>query len=227
MIIDKSIIKEIKENLQKSYIKVDYKSKLFMVTDTLVTTQMYCDFLNNLTIKNNADDTYLFFNHVQSNNDIYLDKDIYYVKTGKENSPVRGVNWYGALLFCHLIKGRLISNNEWEYVASSGRDDYIYPWGNEEPKKNYANFGNNIGDTTPVKSFPKNAMGFYDMAGNVREWTQDIYNPKHGETIETYYRIVKGGAWDKTSEHLKIKKNSGKWMRVGTQGIGFRVLWDI
>ena len=218
---------KLKEKLKSTAIELELQSSKHLVTNTLITTKMYCDFLNNLTINNKADDTYLFFNHIQSNNDIYLKMNTYYVKNGKSNAPVRGVNWYGALLFCHLLEGRLISESEWEFAASSGHRDYIYPWGNEEPSKHHANFGNHVGDTTDVKKFPKNHIGFYDMAGNLREWTLDIYDPNYNDSIETYYRIVKGGSWDKTSEHLKIKKSNGKWMRMGTQGIGFRVLWDI
>lgn len=210
----------------------DYHSNSIEVQSTLVDCEMYVNWLNNIKLKNEMGGTYLFYNHIHRLNDIYYDieTNLYKVKRGKESHPVRGVNWLGALLFAVSYGGRLLTEKEWEYCASSNYKYTKYSWGDEEPNKTITNYGNNYGDTTPTKKFIANELGFYDMAGNVREWCLDCYHPhKQGDlnSLRTEYRVVKGGAWDKTSEHLKIFNRAGKWHRMGTMGIGFRVMWEM
>jgi formylglycine-generating enzyme required for sulfatase activity len=77
---------------------------------------------------------------------------------------------------------------EWEYAARGGLDGAVFTWGDEfSPRgKMMANtwqgafpWQNLLLDghegTAPVKSFPPNGYGLYDMAGNVWEWTSDFF----------------------------------------------------
>ena len=75
---------------------------------------------------------------------------------------------------------------QWEYAARGGVSDQIYPWGNTYDPK-LANTLNTKGhdktkfpETLPVKTFLDNPNKFdlFDLAGNVREWTRDTYNPR-------------------------------------------------
>ena len=77
---------------------------------------------------------------------------------------------------------------EWEYAARGGLEGKDYAWGDELAPDgamlaNYWQglfpFSNLLLDgyerTSPVRSYPANGYGLYDMIGNVWEWTCDPY----------------------------------------------------
>ena len=99
--------------------------------------------------------------------------------------PVTEVSWQE--ITTHFIpwfnlktnsKFRLPSEAEWEYVARASSES-SYHWG-DEPELGLANcwgcgsVWDNL-STAPVKSFPANKFGVFDMHGNVWEWTADCY----------------------------------------------------
>ena len=120
------------------------------------------------------------------------------------NRPVVSVSWLQAEAYCRWAGVRLPTEAEWERAAR-GTEGRIYPWGNEEPDRNRANYDvNKVGAPTPVGLFPHGATpdGMCDMAGNVWEWVTDRYgqyttgkqrNPKgpaYGDQ-----RVLRGGCW--------------------------------
>lgn len=90
--------------------------------------------------------------------------------------PVVFITWAAAQSFCEWAGGRLPSEAEWEYVARSG-DDREFPWGNDPPTPELANYSaSGIDDTTAVGSYPPNDFGVHDLAGNVWEFLLDEWD---------------------------------------------------
>lgn len=100
----------------------------------------------------------------------------------REQHPINGVSWYDAQAFCVWDGGRLPTESEWEYAArgrslpglAPGRR---YPWGDDEPTCALAEFLSCGGEDGALTRRVGRAevWGFYDLAGNVREWVADAY----------------------------------------------------
>ncbi len=121
---------------------------------------------------------------------------------------------------------RLPSEAEWVYAARvAGRQSAArYPWpGTYPPTKSLGNFADaRIADTfadvvpgyddgyrgsAPVGSFAASPAGFYDLGGNVAEWTNDFYAVYPGEAEQ----LVKNPAGPASGEHYVVRDSS--WRR--------------
>lgn len=121
--------------------------------------------------------------------------------SGKENNPVVQIAYEDALAYCDWAGRRLPTEAEWELASRAGSYGTIYNWGDdlsilskkantwegEFPVANSKVDGFEL--RAPVKSFPPNAYGLYDMAGNVWEWTSDWYNANYYQDLKSQNRI--------------------------------------
>jgi sulfatase modifying factor 1 len=107
---------------------------------------------------------------------------------GLADHPVVHVSFADANAYAQWAGKALPSEIEWEFAARGGLDGAVYPWGDEfapdgRPMANTWQgefpWQNTVLDgyerTSPVKSFPPNGYGLYDVAGNVWEWTATRY----------------------------------------------------
>ncbi|NIM13493.1 MAG: SUMF1/EgtB/PvdO family nonheme iron enzyme [Candidatus Aminicenantes bacterium] len=136
-----------------------------------------------------------------------------------DDQPVVSVTWYAARAYCFWLscleaaigRGekledikdinrlasiyRLPTETEWEWAAGGEPDGTIreYPWpkAKGDPTPNLANYGRNVGATTPVDRYPEGATphGLMDMAGNVWEWMENLYSKEYK------YPALRGGSW--------------------------------
>jgi formylglycine-generating enzyme required for sulfatase activity len=152
------------------------------------------------------------------------------------NRPVVNVSWGNARRYCGWAGVRLPTEAEWERAAR-GQVGRGYPWGAEEPDEDRANYGEaGIGAATPVGLFAKGATpdGIYDLAGNVWEWVSDWHGryPKVKQRNPTgpakgIHRVLRGGAWDWDSKHLRTASRFGLGPEYRDNYVGFRCARDV
>ena len=111
---------------------------------------------------------------------------------GKGNEPVVQVCYEDAAAYAKWAGKRLPTEAEWEFAARAGRQQATFYWGNDLkprgkwvanifqgsfPAKNTLEDG--FKTVAPVKTYPANPNGLYDMDGNVWEWCSDLYRPDY------------------------------------------------
>lgn len=179
----------------------------------------------------------------------------------RDNLPVVNVSWNDAIAYLawlgqHTGKAyRLPSEAEYEYALRAGTSTR-YPWGTGNPGKVVGNFTGD-GDRSPsrrswsiafpnysdgywgpapVKSFPANAFGLYDMDGNVSEWVQDCWHDNYIRAPRDSaawvnpgcrQHVVRGGSWGSDPEQVRSAFRLSAAADTRSARVGFRVARDL
>ena len=138
--------------------------------------------------------------------------------------PVEKVSWDDCQTFITRLNQltgknyRLPTEAEWEYAARGGANStysYIYSGGNTLNDVAW-NFYNSNERTQTVGTKQANALGLYDMSGNVWEWCNDWYgnysntavtNPQGPNTGSS--RVFRGGSWDNSGYYFRVSYRNG------------------
>jgi formylglycine-generating enzyme required for sulfatase activity len=144
------------------------------------------------------------------------------------------VTWFEARDHCESRGARLPTEAEWEYAAR-GPDGLIYPWGNDFVGDNVVYNENSGGHTANVGSKPGGGswVGAFDLSGNVWEWVNDWYDAGYYSTLADGAvnpqgpgsgdaRVLRGGAWDDYTYHLRAARRNGNNAGYGDNSYGFR-----
>ncbi len=155
-----------------------------------------------------------------------------------DDLPVHNVRWVDAVAFCEALSRmagehgrqyRLPFEHEWEYACratSSGR----YGGTGKLDRMGWY-MGNSGGVVHPVAMKMPNRWGLYDTHGNVREWCEEVYNPKptasqpaaapwHGSSGH----VVRGGSYVMSAEQCRSSSRGAMRDSLSLADVGFRVV---
>jgi formylglycine-generating enzyme required for sulfatase activity len=158
--------------------------------------------------------------------------------------PVEDLSWNDVQDFIKELNKksgryfRLATEAEWEYAAREGGRKKKWSGTNNEPELDaYAWFENNAGrNTHPVGQKRPNALGLYDMTGNVWEWVGDWYDSSYYEESPRSNpggpgrgsdRVFRGGSYKDSAKDIRTTKREKKSNRRSDSTIGFRLALSV
>ncbi len=171
----------------------------------------------------------------------------YAPQPGYAQHTVAFVSWFGAYEYCRWLSTktgknyRLPTEAEWEYAARGGqkagnKGQTLYAGSdNVDEVAWYIENINNINNQTyPVAQKKPNALGLYDMSGNVEEWCSDWYGENYYNDLakgaqnpagptEGANRVLRGGSWFSAPQACRAADRNFSRPSVRSGDLGFRL----
>lgn len=162
--------------------------------------------------------------------------------TDRGDHPVVHVSLRDAEAFASWCGMRLPREAEWEKAARGGLDQARYAWGDELtpggehrcniwqgafPVRNTLEDG--FLGTAPVRSFPPNGFGLYEVAGNVWEWCSDRWTTGQAQSLDGDVRVMRGGSYlchDSYCNRYRVAARSSTAAEDASGNKGFRLAVD-
>ncbi len=158
-----------------------------------------------------------------------------------DDLPVERVSWFEANEFCETltrslprgVKATLPTMAQWEYACRAGtRTSY---WHGDSADSSMMNYGLNVGKTTPVKRYPANPWGLYDVHGNVCEWQLDYYEFRYESKTPDFVvdptgpdptprHMARGGNWKDEPKYTRSATTECHLSYYRSDSLGFRFL---
>lgn len=162
--------------------------------------------------------------------------------TDRGDHPVVHVSLRDAEAFAGWCGMRLPREAEWEKAARGGLDQARYAWGDELtpggehrcniwqgafPVRNTLEDG--FLGTAPVRSFPPNGFGLFEVAGNVWEWCSDRWTTGQAQSLDGDVRVMRGGSYlchDSYCNRYRVAARSSTAAEDASGNKGFRLAVD-
>lgn len=153
--------------------------------------------------------------------------------------PMYYVSWDEAMEFCRLLSNKtgrtytLPTEAQWEYAARGGNKNEGAKYAGSNMIDAVAWYTDNSGSSTHIVGSKRaNALGIYDMSGNVWEWCKDWYansyvsydtnnpvGPSSGSS-----RVLRGGSWYDSASYCRVANRSSNSPGDRDYSLGFRVV---
>ena len=179
-----------------------------------------------------------------------------------DDCPAREVSYEKVQTFIKTLNAksglnfRLPTEAEWEYAAREGGKPILFGNGKNTADPNEINIGRvdpsfiasgvatgskTTSSLAPVGSFQPNALGFYDMSGNVNEMCSDWYSESYyekspfinpqGPSIpdkeESMKVVIRGGSWNEGIKNAMVHDRRSIHVKQAYDFVGFRLARDL
>ena len=183
-----------------------------------------------------------------------MGKRFFFQRNGPDDMPVTRVSWHDCMKYIKKLNSkkegvyRLPTEAEWEYACRAGTST-AYSWGNRmdctramysnnskksnECLEHVISMGLATDRPAPVKSYPPNAWGLYDMHGNVWEWCFNWHGDYPARAVTDplgpdsgTLKIRRGGSWFGGGHVCRSANRNFGHPASRYRTTGFRLVWS-